>query len=295
MLTVGLEWDGRGASLVVTDSTGGRVTVRNDPQAGPGGGRTMWPMHPETLLVSAARPAKEVDAPVNEPVHLTSTFVGWEAGGGADRRVYGRMSNPSWDGPEQLLAALEGVPDPQATPALLFSSGMAAVTSLLDLVGIGGGVVAPRHAYNGSVTALADAESRGRLHTTLVDITDTAAVIAAMEADEDCALLWLESPTNPALEIADIAALAAAAHKHGVPLIVDATEPFGKGDQFVIEMMREHKEKEPESRRIAAMNWRFTRWLVAEAGTRSIPVVPTRPRNTLAERILAVVSGELAC
>ena len=50
----------------------------------------------------------------------------------------------------------------------------------------------------------------------------------------------------------------------------------------------------PESRRIAAMNWRFTRWLVAEAGTRSIPVVPTRPRNTLAERILDVVSGELA-
>ena len=105
----------------------------------------MWPMHPETLLVSAARPAKEVDAPVNEPVHLTSTFVGWEPGGSADRRVYGRMSNPSWDGPEELLAALEGVPDPQATPGLLFSSGMAAIAAALHLVPLGARVIVPQH------------------------------------------------------------------------------------------------------------------------------------------------------
>jgi cystathionine gamma-synthase len=100
---------------------------------------------------------------------------------------------------------------------------MAAASLLIDLVGPGSSIVAPRHAYQGCLVALADAESRGRLRTHLVDISDTEAVIATMRGDEDVAILWIESPTNPALELADIAALSAAAHELGIQVVVDNT------------------------------------------------------------------------
>jgi cystathionine gamma-synthase len=81
-------------------------------------------------------------------------------------------------------------------------------------------VVAPRHAYNGTIMQLADLEARGRLRATLVDVTDTDEVVAACA---DAALVWLESPTNPALEIADIPTIRAAAHDAGAYVVVDNT------------------------------------------------------------------------
>jgi cystathionine gamma-synthase len=80
--------------------------------------------------------------------------------------------------------------------------------------------VAPQHAYNGTVLQLADLESRGRLRTKLVDITDTDAVVAACAG---AALVWLESPTNPALELADIATIREGAHAAGAYVVVDNT------------------------------------------------------------------------
>ncbi|MGM7666310.1 trans-sulfuration enzyme family protein [Microbacterium sp. A93] len=192
-------------------------------------------MHPETLVVSAARPARQVDAPVNEPVHFTSTFVGWEPDSAGKRRLYGRMSNPTWDGPEQLLAALEGVQDPVAQPALLFSSGMAAITAALHLAPNGGRVVVPQHAYQGGISLLDSLQQAGRLAVDRVDITDTAAVTAAVSGTgagsvsgagssaEPASILWLESPTNPMLEVADLAALTEAAHSVGALVVVDNT------------------------------------------------------------------------
>ncbi|MEV4902961.1 PLP-dependent transferase [Citricoccus sp. NPDC055426] len=186
-------------------------------------------MHPETLVVSAARPARQVDAPVNEPVHFTSTFVGWEPDSAGQRRLYGRMSNPTWDGPEQLLAALEGVQDPAAQPALLFSSGMAAITAALHLAPNGGRVVVPQHAYQGGISLLDSLQQAGRLAVDRVDITDTAAVTAAVAGTGagspagPASILWLESPTNPMLEVADLAALTQAAHAAGALVVVDNT------------------------------------------------------------------------
>jgi cystathionine gamma-synthase len=127
---------------------------------------------------------------------------------------YGRYANPTWAAFEEVLGALEG------GRCLAFSSGLAAVATVLDLVGQGTTVVAPRHAYNGSVMQLADLEARGRLVARLVDVTDTAAVVHACE---DAALVWLESPTNPALEVADIETIAAAAHEAGAYVVVDNT------------------------------------------------------------------------
>jgi len=186
-------------------------------------------LRPATIAVTAGRPGKEPDAPLNPPITMAATYV---ATGDLE---YGRYGNPTWAAFEETLGALEG------GRALAFASGMAAATTVLDLLGTDAGVVAPRHSYSGTVMALADYESRGRLHSTLVDIADTEGVIKAMREDEDCALLWIESPTNPALEVADIAALAEAAHELSVRVVVDNTfatpllqQPLSLGADIVV-------------------------------------------------------------
>ena len=163
---------------------------------------------PSTVAVTAGRPGHEPDQPLNVPITMASTYV---AGGDLE---YGRYGNPTWTAFEDALGALEG------GRCLSFASGLAAVATVLDLVGNGAKVVAPRHSYNGTVLQLADLESRGRLRTELVDITDTDAVVAACA---DAALVWLESPTNPALEIADIETITVAAHEAGAYVVVDNT------------------------------------------------------------------------
>jgi len=165
-------------------------------------------LRPSTIAVTAARPPHEPDQPLNHPVTLASTYV---AGGD---REYGRYANPSWTAFEEALGALEG------GRALAFSSGLAAVSTLLDLVGLEQTVVAPRHAYNGSIMQLADLEARGRVKARLVDVTDQQALVAACD---DAALVWLETPTNPALEVVDLPPVIEAAHAAGAYVVVDNT------------------------------------------------------------------------
>ena len=106
------------------------------------------PLQPATLAVTAGRPAHESDQPLNEPITMASTYV---AGGDLE---YGRYANPTWTAFEDALGALEG------GRCLAFASGLAAVATLLDLVANGEKVVAPRHAYNGSLLQLGDLELR---------------------------------------------------------------------------------------------------------------------------------------
>lgn len=165
-------------------------------------------LRPATVAVTAGRPPHTTDQPLNVPVTFASTYV---AGGDLE---YGRYDNPSWAAFEEALGRLEG------GRCLSFASGLAAVSTVLDLVGHGAKVVAPRHAYNGVIGQLGDLEMRGRLTAQLVDVTDTDAMVAACE---DAALVWLESPTNPALEVADIPAITRAAHEAGAYVVVDNT------------------------------------------------------------------------
>jgi hypothetical protein len=96
--------------------------------------------------------------------------------------------------------------------ALAFSSGMAAIAAVLDLVPSGSRIVAPEDCYFGVGELLADAQQQGRWAVDRVDLTDTASVQAAV-ADAD--LLWLETPSNPLLEVADLPALCAAGRRAG--------------------------------------------------------------------------------
>ncbi|GGF39222.1 cystathionine gamma-synthase [Marmoricola endophyticus] len=163
---------------------------------------------PRTTVVTAGRPPRVPGAPLNTPIELASTYV---AGGEVE---YGRVGNTSWTAFEDALGALEG------GRALAFASGMAAVSTVLDLVAVGDLVVVPQHAYQGSLQRLDDLEARGRLRVRRVDVEDTA---AAAEACADAALVWLESPTNPALEVADLPRLIEAAHAAGAWVAVDNT------------------------------------------------------------------------
>jgi cystathionine gamma-synthase len=165
-------------------------------------------LSPATVTVAAGRPEHVPDSPLNPPLVLASTYV---AGGETE---YGRYGNPTWAAFEEVLGRLEG------GRALAFSSGLAAVNTVLDLVAHQETVVAPRHCYLGTLAQLADMEQRGRVNVRLVDVTDTDEVVAACD---DAALLWLESPTNPAMEVADVETISARAHEAGVTVVVDNT------------------------------------------------------------------------
>ena len=147
-------------------------------------------------------------ASVNPPVDFTSTYAAPSTGVG-----YGRNGNAVWTAFEEALGHLEG------GDALVFGSGMAAISAVLALVPAGGVVVTPRHAYNLTTVLLEDYAKAG-YEVRHVDISDTAEVLAALEGAD---LVWTESPTNPMLEVADLRAIFTAAREQGVLSVCDNT------------------------------------------------------------------------
>jgi cystathionine gamma-synthase len=165
-------------------------------------------LDPSTIVVHAGRPARVPDAPTDASPVFSSTYV---AGG---NRGYGRYDNDAWAAFEDTLGRLEG------GRALSFASGMAAAAAVSDLVPVGGRVVAPQHAYSGVLALLDQQAAAGRLKVDRVDIADTAAVSAAVPG---AAMLWIESPTNPAMEVADLPTISAAGRAAGAVVVVDNT------------------------------------------------------------------------
>ncbi len=168
----------------------------------------MTNLDPASLVVHAGRPAREPDAPLTEPVTFAATYI---AGGPLG---YGRFGNPTWSALEDVLGELED------GRALAFASGMGATSAVLDLVPLGGRVVVPRHGYSGLLALLDQQAATGRVAVERVDIADTAAVAAAVQG---AAMLWAESPTNPALEVADLTTICTAAREVGAIVAVDNT------------------------------------------------------------------------
>lgn len=173
---------------------------------------------PDTLVVSAGRPVREHDAAVNPPIVLSSTFHGTGQVADGDR-AYGRYANPSWEPFEEALSALEGA----ELPGLLFASGLAAVSAALDLVPPGGVLVMPRHAYQGALVMAEELAAKGLFELRKVDIAETDQVLAALTG---VSVLWLESPTNPMLEIADVPRLSEAAKQANPEAVVVMDNTF---------------------------------------------------------------------
>ena len=115
---------------------------------------------------------------------------------------------------EDAVGALEG------GTALAFSSGMAAIAAVAEGQPSGAVAVVPSAGYSGCVTLFDEQQRMGRMQVRPVDITDTAAVVAALAGAD---LLWLESVTNPLMGVADLPALIAAAHDVGAIACVDST------------------------------------------------------------------------
>ncbi|MCU1671750.1 MAG: Cys/Met metabolism pyridoxal-phosphate-dependent protein [Blastococcus sp.] len=186
----------------------------------------------ETRLALLGRGAHEPGQPLNVPIVPASNFRA--APDGAAGREYARDDGtPGCDPLEELLGVLEG------GPAVCFSSGMAAIAAVLELLPVGARVVAPRDSYPGLRALLEDgAAAGGRWRLRTVDMTDADELAAAVaEAD----LVWLETPSNPLLEVVDIADVTAAAAAAGALVAVDNTfatpllqAPLQLGADFVV-------------------------------------------------------------
>lgn len=165
-------------------------------------------MSPATVAVSAGRPPRRPDGPMNPPIVMASTY---HAGGDVG---YGRYGNPTWEMLETAVGGLEG------GVATSFASGMAAVAATVDLVPQGGVVVTAPGSYYGSLALMRRLEERARLRVRMVDLTDAAATKEALQGADLC---WAESPTNPLLRLVDLEGLAAVSRAAGSLLAVDNT------------------------------------------------------------------------
>ena len=202
-----------------------------DDQSAPHAG-----LRPETAVIRAGRPRRTGNAPLNTPVVLASNFhTTSTALPGADDgiRVYSRTdATPTWEALETAVGELEG------GHAVAFSSGMAAIAAMLDLVPGGARIVAPTDCYFGVGELLTDGQKQGRWAVDRVDLTDTASVQAAVAGAD---LLWLETPSNPLLDVADLPALCAAGRHAGAIVGVDNTfatpllqQPLALGADVVV-------------------------------------------------------------
>lgn len=174
-------------------------------------------LEPESLAAQALGWVDEVTHAISPPIHASTTFVRDADNQYRNGRVYARADNPAFDQAEQLIARLEG-----GSHGALFASGMAAATAVFQALAPGDHVLAPQVMYWSLRNWLASFATRWGLQVELIDMTDPAAVCAALRPGKT-KLVWIETPANPLWSITDIEATAALAHAAGARVAVDST------------------------------------------------------------------------
>jgi O-acetylhomoserine (thiol)-lyase len=202
----------------------------------------------ETLAIHAGFSPDPTTKAVAVPIYQTTSFAFDDTQHGADLfdlkvagNIYSRIMNPTNDVLEQRMAALEG-----GVGALAVASGMAAITYAIQTVAeAGDNIVSVAKLYGGTYNLLAHPLPRMGIHTRFAAHDDIAALEALIDARTKA--VFCESIGNPAGNIVDIAALAEAAHRHGVPLIVDNTvatpvlcRPFEHGADIVVHSLTKY-------------------------------------------------------
>src|SRR5579871_1325566 len=170
----------------------------------------------ETLAVHAGRFIDPSTGAVTPPIHLSSTFERSEEGDYPLGFSYSREDNPNRRMLERCLAALEG-----GREALVFASGLAVLTAVIQGLEPGDHIVAPEDVYYGLRQVLRTVFAKSPLEVTYVDMTDLDAVRAAVRASTR--LVWVETPSNPLLKITDLAGVAEIARKANAISICDGT------------------------------------------------------------------------
>lgn len=186
-----------------------------------------------TRAVHAGQAPDPQTGAVSPPLVQAATFA-QESPGRPGSYEYARTGNPTRDAVEANLASLEG-----GVGAVACASGMAAIGMALELVEPGGRVVATKDSYGGTYRLFEQVLRRRGLDFCWLDTSDTGTTVRELEAG--AAMLFLETPTNPLLRVADLPALAAAARAAGAITVVDNTflspyflRPLEHGAEIVV-------------------------------------------------------------
>jgi cystathionine gamma-synthase len=187
----------------------------------------------DTRAVRAGLETCDVTGAVVPPIHLSSTFA-FRAFGDKRKYDYSRSGNPTRDLLGEALADLEG-----GAGAVITGSGMGAITLVGHLLPVGARVVAPHDCYGGTFRLLTAWKKRNELDVEFVNFGDAKAVDAALS--KPCALVWIETPSNPLLRITDIADISKRAHAQGALVVADNTflspgwqQPLALGADLVV-------------------------------------------------------------
>jgi cystathionine gamma-synthase len=165
-------------------------------------------LNTETTVVASGRPNKKSDGGLNPSIALNSTF---HEGGPVG---YGRYGNEAWSALEESISILEG------GQALVFSSGMAAISAAFSLLSPGSILIAAENGYQGTTTMLKKMHESKELNVKFVNLPDTNQVLNALPGAQ---MLYLESPTNPAIEVVDLPVVIKAGKEAGCLVVVDNT------------------------------------------------------------------------
>ncbi|HEX5493659.1 MAG TPA: aminotransferase class I/II-fold pyridoxal phosphate-dependent enzyme [Mycobacteriales bacterium] len=221
------------------------MSAPDGPPAGDGG----WPMGPgeSTRAVHTPRPPVPAQTPMGLPVYRTAAFAFDSAreyadviGGRVEGYSYSRIDNPTVDAFAAGMAALEAGPSVGGLVGQAFASGMAAIsTTLMAHVSAGDHVLASASVYGGTWSLLRKVLTRFGVASSMVDMSDPVVVREAIRPNTR--VVWAETISNPTLRVADLPALAAAAHAAGALLAVDSTfatpaicRPAGYGADLVV-------------------------------------------------------------
>lgn len=171
---------------------------------------------PATLAIHGGQSPDPSTGAVMPPIYATSTYA--QSSPGVHQGFeYSRTHNPTRFAYERCVAALEG-----GSRGYAFASGMAATSTVIELLDAGSHVVAMDDIYGGSFRLFERVRRRtAGLDFSFVDLTDLVAFEAAITPKTK--MVWIETPTNPMLKIVDIAAVAAIARRHGLVVVVDNT------------------------------------------------------------------------
>ena len=177
----------------------------------------MTPKYPgfATRAIHAGQEPDPLTGAVSAPIYPTSTYVQEEIGKNK-RYEYARVSNPTRDRVETNLAALEG-----GTAARVFGSGMAAINAVATMLKGGDHVVAGHNLYGGTPRLFNQVLVNFGLTFTYVDTSDASNVERALQ--KNTRLVFLETPTNPLMELCDLRAICELSHRRGVEVVVDNT------------------------------------------------------------------------